>query len=125
MHRPQSCFKASSGLLLRYRMHTDAYEAGRGLKCCDYWIMEGQEDFIKEKSLLEIEITARGHKCIFYPKFYCELNYTEFFWGAVECHTRLDSVSLTTIRRFADRSRRWMEANVDCPDDRQQAFTEG
>lgn len=54
--------------------------------------MEGQEDFIKEKSLLEIEITARGHKCIFYPKFYCELNYTEFFWGAVECYTRLDSV---------------------------------
>ena len=36
--------------------------------------MEGKEDFIKEKSLLEIEIDARGHKCILYPKFHRELD---------------------------------------------------
>ena len=69
-------------------MHTDAHEAGRGPECCDYWIMEGQEDLIKDKSLLGIEAIARGHKCIFYPKFHRELNYTKFFWGAVERCTR-------------------------------------
>ena len=37
----------------------------------------GDEDFIKEKSLFEIEIAARGHECIFYPKSHCELNYIE------------------------------------------------
>ena len=42
--------------------------------------MEGQEDFIKERSLLETEITAHRQECIFYPKSHCELNYIEFFW---------------------------------------------
>ena len=57
-------------------------------KCCAYRIMEGQEDFVKERSLVEIEITARGHECIFYPKLHCKLNYIEFFWGAVKRCTR-------------------------------------
>ena len=94
------------------------------------------------RSLLEIVITARGHECIFYPKFHCELNYIEFFWGAVKRYTRencnysfvdledtvkagLDLVSLTTIRRFANRSRRWIDAYIDGLNDRQQAFVEG
>ena len=113
-----------------------------GDKRCAYRIMEGQEDFIKERSLLEIEITARGHECIFYPKFHCELNYIEFFWGAVKRYTRqncnysfveledtvragLGFVSLTKIRRFANRSRRWIDAYIDGLNDRQQAFVEG
>ena len=50
--------------------------------------MEDEEDFANERSLLEIGITARGHECIFYPKFHCELNYIEFFWGAVKRYTR-------------------------------------
>ena len=95
------------------------------VKCCAFRIME-DEDFANEMSLFEIEITACGYKCIFYPKFHCELNYIEFFWGALKRYTRenckysfvledtvkagLNSVSLTTIRRFANRSRRWIDA---------------
>lgn len=37
----------------------------------------------------------------------------------------LESVSLTTIRRFANRSMRWIDAYIDGLDDRQQAFVEG
>ena len=37
----------------------------------------------------------------------------------------LNSVSLTTIQRFANRSRRWIDACIDGLDDRQQAFVEG
>ena len=103
--------------------------------------MEGQEDFI-EKSSLEIEIAARGHECISYPKFHCELNYIEFFWGVVKRYTRencnysfveledtvragLESVSLTAIRRFANRFKRWIDAYINSLNDRQQAFVEG
>ena len=85
--------------------------------------------------MLEIEITARSHECIFCPKPHCELNYIEFFWGAVKRYTRenciysfvledtvnagLNSVSLTTIRRFANLSRRWIDAYINGLNDRQ------
>ena len=29
-------------------------------------------------------IEASGHLCIFLPKFHCELNFTEYFWGAIK-----------------------------------------
>ena len=50
--------------------------------------MENQPDFQNEKSRLEIEIVQRGHECLFYPKFHCELNYIEYFWAAVKRYKR-------------------------------------
>ena len=66
----------------------------------------------------ETEATARGPGRIFYPRFHCELNYTEFFCSAVKRYTRenfsfvnlegavqagLDSVFFTTsIWHFAN-----------------------
>ena len=47
-------------------------------------ILENQSDFLHEKSQLQIEIRKRGDECIFYPKFHCELNYIEYYWGAVK-----------------------------------------
>jgi transposase len=80
--------------------------------------------------MLETVINATGHEVIFYPKFHCELNYIEYYWGAVKRYTRancqysfpelekilfvaLDSVELKTIRRFAARSKRWMMAYIN------------
>lgn len=34
--------------------------------------------------MLEGMILAAGHLVIFYPKFHCELNYIENFWGAAK-----------------------------------------
>ena len=96
-----------------------------GGNCCALRIMEDQPDFLNEESLLEKVIKDAGHEVIFYPKFHCELNFIESYWAAVKRYTRenctysfsdlektletaLDSVSLITIRRFANKSMRWI-----------------
>jgi transposase len=77
--------------------------------------------------MLEEVITEAGHKIIFFPKFHCELNYIENYWGAAKLYTRencdytwkglnetipkaLDSVNLLTIRKYARKSFRYMDA---------------
>ena len=64
----------------------DRCSQGKG--CCALRILENQPDFLNETSLLETIIKDAGHEVLFYPKFHCELNYIEFFWGAVKRYTR-------------------------------------
>ena len=95
--------------------------------CCMRHVLEQQEDFCNQRCLLQEVIEEKGHKVIFYPKFHCELNYIEMYWGATKRYARthcnyswkglrhivpeaLDSVSLTQIRRYARRSFRYMDA---------------
>jgi len=42
--------------------------------CCMAHLLSQQDDFQHQMSLLEQTITARGHLCVFLPKFHCELN---------------------------------------------------
>jgi hypothetical protein len=49
--------------------------------CCLKRILELQPDFAKQKPLVQDVIEAAGHLCIFLPKYHCELNFIEFFWG--------------------------------------------
>ena len=100
-------------------------QCAEGRECCALRIMAQQPDFLAEESLLERIVKDAGHEVIFYPKFHCELNFIESFWAAVKRYTRencsysfagleptvvkgLDSVSLKTIRRFANKSMRWI-----------------
>jgi len=72
-------------------------------------------------------IKDRGHKCIFIPKFYCELNAIEMYWGYGKARYRqvkktsfehakrevliaLDACSINTMRRFYNRASRFMDA---------------
>jgi len=88
--------------------------------------MSLQPDFMAQKSAIEEVIEQAGHLCIFYPKFHCECNFIEMYWGAAKRYTRencdyswgglqaildvaLDSVDLPTIRRFARKSFRYMD----------------
>ncbi|RIA79587.1 hypothetical protein C1645_840337 [Glomus cerebriforme] len=89
-------------------------------------LMSQQPDFLAQKGRLEEIIVAAGHKVIFYPKFHCELNYIENFWGAAKKFSQsncdyswtglqrtvplaLASVPLTTIRRYARKAFRYMD----------------
>ena len=95
-----------------------------------------------EKSLLETVILEAGHEVIFYPKFHCELNYIEYYWGALKKYTRehcpysfaelegtvleaMDSVSLRTIRRFAEHSKRWTMAYINSLMEEQRIYEKG
>ena len=55
--------------------------------CCMRRIMSLQKDFCSEKPLLQIIIEEAGHKCYFLPKFHCELNPIEMYWGWVKMRT--------------------------------------
>lgn len=108
--------------------------------CCALRILKEQPDFKEQRSLVQETIESAGHLCIFLPKFHCELNFIEFFWGAVKKHLRencdytftglkanmpaaLRSVSVATIRRWEHRMIRWMDAyrnNLDAKSAQQQ-----
>lgn len=57
--------------------------------CCCHHLLFCQPDFYSQKSHLEEYITSCGHICDFYPKFHCELNFIEQYWGAVKFRYRL------------------------------------
>ena len=95
--------------------------------CCNKRILEIQPDFRAQKSLVQETIEAAGHLCLILPKFHCELNFIEFFWGAVKkylCNNcdytfntlkenmpkALESVRLHTIHHWEHHMFRWMEA---------------
>ena len=94
--------------------------------CCGRKIISLQPDFLAQRSALVEVIEDSGHVCIFFPKFHCELNFIERYWGAAKRYARnncnytwsglqetvpraLDSVDLITIRRFARKTWRYMD----------------
>jgi hypothetical protein len=85
--------------------------------CCCRRLLFTQPDFGSQKSQLQEFIESRGHLCDFYPKYHCELNFIEQYWGAAKFRYRaalrartlknmettvkesLDGVPLLQIRR--------------------------
>ncbi|KAF9503576.1 hypothetical protein BS47DRAFT_1374469 [Hydnum rufescens UP504] len=49
--------------------------------CCLACILSKQGDFVDQISMLEDLISKAGHLCMFLPKFHCELNPIEMYWG--------------------------------------------
>ena len=107
--------------------------------CCAKRILDYQPDFIEQKSLIQEVIENVGHLCIFLPKFHCELNFIEYFWGAVKqylwehCNytfetlkenmpTALASVSVETIQKWEHWMKRWMEVYWGGLDAKQAQF---
>ncbi|PKK56082.1 hypothetical protein RhiirC2_800796 [Rhizophagus irregularis] len=80
-----------------------------------------EKDFCEQRSILEEAIIKAGYIFECYPKFHCECNFIERYWGFAKWETRrlcnynyndlllqvlevLISVSVTTIRKFACKS---------------------
>jgi transposase len=95
--------------------------------CCAHRILENQPDFLEQKSLVQETIERLGHLCLFLPKYHCELNFIEYFWGAMKKYLRdhtdytfptlkenipkaMASIPLETIRKWEQRTIRWCEA---------------
>jgi hypothetical protein len=77
--------------------------------CCCRRILFLQPDFVSEKPQLQELVESRGHLCDFYPKYHCELNFIEQYWGAAKLRFRMMERA-ATIRE--------METNViQCLDD--------
>jgi hypothetical protein len=49
--------------------------------CCARRILAAEADFVEQKSQLEELAERRGHLAFFYPKYHCELNHIENYWG--------------------------------------------
>ena len=49
--------------------------------CCMQKMLTNQQNFKDEKPLIQIILKVAGHKCWFLPKFHCELNPIEMYWG--------------------------------------------
>ncbi|CAK5263642.1 unnamed protein product [Mycena citricolor] len=95
--------------------------------CCAHSVLTHEPDFQQQRSLVQETIENARHLCIILPKYHCELNFIEFFWGAVKRYLRdncdysfdtlranmpkaLESVKLSTIRKWEHRTFRWLEA---------------
>ncbi|KAG0693765.1 hypothetical protein DFH29DRAFT_985417 [Suillus ampliporus] len=77
--------------------------------------------FTSQKCYLEEYITSCGHICNFYPKFHCELNFIEQYWGTRICNMDvmernviecLDDVPLLQIQRYENQSVHFISAYV-------------
>ena len=54
------------------------------MDCCAKQILDLQPDFKEQKSLVHKTIEAARHLCVMLPKYHCELNFIEFFWGVMK-----------------------------------------
>lgn len=52
-----------------------------GRFCCMEKCLSTEQDFVEEKPLLQLVVEEAGHMCILLPKFHCELNPIEMYWG--------------------------------------------
>jgi hypothetical protein len=57
--------------------------------CCCRRLLYMQPDFSNQQSLLQELVESRGHLCDFYPKYHCELNFIEQYWGAAKLRFRV------------------------------------
>lgn len=93
-------------------------------------VLAAQPDFEAEMSMVEQLLIRRGHRVKFTPKFHCELQPIELYWAQGKRQARascnytivslrkcvrpaLDSVPLSTIRKYFRKMRDYMRAYLE------------
>lgn len=59
-------------------------------RCCAVHILANEPDFLNQKSMLEELITKNGFIFELYPKYHCECNWIERYWGAAKKEARCE-----------------------------------
>lgn len=68
-------------------------------RCCARHLLGLQEDFMAQESALAEVVKGAGHIFELYPKFHCETNWIERYWGAVKREARLNcEYTLSALR---------------------------
>ena len=80
-----------------------------GENCCCCSTLFNQPDFVSQKSQLQELIERCDHLCDFYPKYHCELNFIEQYWGAAKLcfHTAGQGATIQEMKKKV----------LDCLDD--------
>jgi hypothetical protein len=79
-------------LVGKWKSKCDPY----AIACCCKRLIELQPEFMAQKSLVQEVIEAAGHLCIFLPKFHCQRNFIELFWGMVKKYVATTVITLST-----------------------------
>ncbi|OAD75544.1 hypothetical protein PHYBLDRAFT_64457 [Phycomyces blakesleeanus NRRL 1555(-)] len=64
-------------------------DASEDSKCCAHHFLASQPDFISQKTALHEAVKVSDHIFKLYPKFHCECNWIERYWGAAKCEAWL------------------------------------
>jgi hypothetical protein len=86
------------GMADRYECPAEVEDLERARNCCMQRVLSLQPDFVNEKPLLQLVIEKAGHKCLFLPKFHCELNPIEMVWG----QTKQSESRMNLITQFVN-----------------------
>ncbi|GES96660.1 hypothetical protein RCL_jg14675.t1 [Rhizophagus clarus] len=114
------------GLVLECNKCKEKCQNSSRTSCYARQVISLEPDFLAQKGAIEELIENAGHKCIFFPKFHCELNFIERYWDAAKRYSRencnysweglqrvvlesLDSITLITIRKFSRKCWRYMD----------------
>ena len=124
----QACEAHGDGKGVRLVLMERAIWPGEGLTLDDARaLLASQPNFASQRMWLQETSESRGSLIILYPKFYPEFNWIEMYWGECKRYSRkhctyrfkdliqilpdaLRSPSLATMRRFAQKSFRYMDA---------------
>lgn len=105
--------------------------------CCARHFLASRDDFKAQKTALQQTVEEAGHIFELYPKYHCECNLIEMYWGYAKREARLNcdytfkslekhvpdfldkAGDLARIRRYFQRSMRYIEAYSNCSDGRE------
>ena len=98
--------------------------------CCGLHALASQPDFLEQKTAIAMEVEKRGHIFELYPKYHCECNFIERYWGSAKRTARqqcdysykslctrvpkiLDEVPLPHIKRFSEKAWRYITSYAE------------
>lgn len=71
------------------RVDPDTGLSIRSDKCCLYYVLSQEPDFLEQKPWLHETVEKQaGFYFMLYPKYHCELNYIEMVWGYIKAYHR-------------------------------------